>query len=63
MDSKKTSNSGASTITKPNAMGKSDKGHVNVGAEHGSVNSFVKKFDSAAKAANPQGGEQGGPGK
>ena len=60
MDNKKTHNSGADSVARARPMGGNDKGHTNVGKEHGSLNSFVKKFNDAASKANPQGGAQKG---
>ena len=51
-------NSGASTITKPHSTAKNDKGHNNVGKEHGATNKEVVKFNKSAEAANKQGGSQ-----
>ncbi len=58
MKAQDTHNSGADNVTRARPMASGDRGHNNVGKEHGSLNKFVKKFADEAKKANPQGGAQ-----
>lgn len=56
---KATHNSGAESVHKVSPMAKNDKGHANVGGEHGSTNAHVKKMLKDASSMNSQGGPQG----